>query len=171
MENCVLLANVEKSISVVMTPHFSVCASVFWVAFGALLAETSVTWSKRTMVFALLAGCVVLFLEWLYVYARTGDFAGDSFFALPFVVIPLFLLVKASDMRIAHAKALRMFSVVAFPLHYSVIYCTSCILKRTPISDDYGVIRFLCAIVASVGVMFLIRKAETADIHAVRWLH
>ena len=171
VKDCGLLASVENDISVVMTPQFSVLASVFWVAVGALLAGKPVTCSKRTIAFALFAGCVILLLEWLYVYVRTGDFAGDSFFALPFVVIPLFLLVKASDMKIASAKNLRMFSVVAFPLHYSVIYCIHCILKRTTIVDGFGVIRFFSAIAASIVVVMLIRKAERAGIYVVRWLH
>ena len=165
------LSVLEECVSSIMVPQFSVFASILWISVGAVLAERHLVCSRKCLIHLILLGAVLLFCEWHFVYAMTGNFDEDCLFSLPLVVVPLFLLIKDSCVQNKYAKELRLFSVIAYPCHYSVIYCINCFMRLFKVSDEYGAIRFCLVLVIVITITCLIRKAETKGLSIVRWLH
>ena len=170
LEGIPLLCVWHKFYRLIANPVYSVSSAILWVALGALLAQRRMRIGRSAMVASFIVGCCLLYCEWRYVVGHGGGISNDCYFSLPFVVVPLFLLLKDIDLRCAIAHDLREFSVVAYPLHYAVIICSAHVLNFWGIGDDSGLVRFMIGLMAVVCIMWGIRKAAAHGITAVNWL-
>ena len=155
-------------------PGTNFCAGLLWVAIGAYLAnagrkclQTYMSW----LWLALIVGCVLLFAEW-FIVMRAGNGGNNSgLFTLPIVVVPIFLLVRESDLKCNCTNEMRRFSIIAYPLHYSIILCTAGVLRLIGIADRIGFIRFAVGLIGCLIAYRLICVLENRGVKIVSYLH
>ncbi len=151
--------------------------AMFWVAIGSWIAdfsmrrESHILASRRVLFAVLVIGAALLYGEWMIACRRYGRVAtNDWLLSLPVVVIPILMLVK--DLRISCpiAKDLRLFSVVSYPMHFSIIVCVLGVLRYFDIVDAYGIVRFLVSLIAVIAGFLLIRICKKHKVPFFSWM-
>lgn len=145
-----------------------------WVVTGMWLADLETNErcnNKRSGIILLCLGIVLLFVESGFVCANGHGFKNVIYLSLPIIVIPSFLLVKNLSITCKQARQLRKFSIIAYPLHYSVLVCCMGLMRHIGYSDSYGVVLFLIGVLSSAIAYFLIEAAEKKGVGLVAWLH
>ena len=155
-------------------PQFCITAALLPVSLGAVIARYGVLSALRPVVLwtFLVLGCIVLYMEWRYVGHHGNGIGNDCYFSLPLVYFPMFLLVKSVQIQLGYAKLLRLFSIIVFPLHFSVNSLTVGILKFA------GIEGFVCPLLlfgvgvgSATAVCVVIVQLEKRGINTLKWLH
>ena len=130
----------------------------FWIVVGKILAECSSDKMPNSKPLVLLsaAGIVLLYCEQFLIVSRGWSVADDCFFALPFVCIPVFLLLFNCDIQVKHARYLRCASTVTFCLHANLQF----ILRSYFGCDVSQNAMFVIVLIASWILTFSILKLE-----------
>lgn len=100
-------------------------AALLWFALGKLLADTREALdsvSTRRLIIASAIGFAALCFEHYWVTANAWNHYRDWFFSLPFVCVPLFLLVLRARVSIPFARELRAASTVTYCLHFTLFF-------------------------------------------------
>ncbi len=131
---CCLLTNYAKA--PLIEPHLASLRSMFigpcsffsalvWFSMGKLLVEAhdfAESIEIKNLAIASAAGFAVLCLEHWWVVLNAWNLENDVFFSLPFVCVPLFLLVLRFRVSIPFARELRITSVVTYCLHCTLFF-------------------------------------------------
>ncbi len=169
--NYPLLGSFRDAFSAIANPLYSFCAAIFWVCVGIALAEKSGRAQRTRILPMLIMGLVLLYGEWRYVYVRYGKLANDCYFSLPAVVIPMFVLVRDCGIKFKFSLEARFFSIMSYPLHFSIIKCIRGAFKMIGVSDANGVCVFSATIVSVVAICFAVRAVENRGFSYTKILH
>lgn len=101
------------------TPYNSFWAGLFWVALGKVLADYLAGGipSSRSLVVLGLCGMIALALEQVVIVLNHFSVVTDSFFSLPLIVAPIFLLTLKWNCKLISASFFRAASTVTYCLH------------------------------------------------------
>lgn len=170
--HCAWLREINDLHEIFAYPPRSFTAALIWVAIGAFVADRRVYIGKIALYCATVCGAGLLYIEWLWAKSLNGCYSSGCYFSLPCLVVPLFLIAKDIKLSIGCARQLRVFSVVTYCIHYSVVITVWNIGKRFAFWDEFGMIRFCLAIVCSLIAYLIITKIEALKIcRCVQYLH
>lgn len=105
-------------------PYNSFWAGLFWVSLGKYVADCRgcMGATSRQLVVLGVIGLMVLGAEQFIIQMNHFAVVNDSFFSLPLVVVPAFLLLLRLDINFRGAAFLRAASTVVYCLHGTLRY-------------------------------------------------
>ena len=101
-------------------PYNSFWASFLWVVLGKMVADSQVSLSMvpaKKLAVAFFVGIMLLYTEQFVVIAFGFAGENDAFFSLPFVCLPVFILVLGIRREVKCAGFLRSASTVIYCVH------------------------------------------------------
>ena len=144
------------------------------VSLGAFIARHSFMSMLKPIAWwmFIVFGCIVLYAEWCYVGQRGHGIGNDCYFSLPLVYVPMFMFVKSVQIELDCAKLLRLFSIVVFPMHFSVNSLTVGVLKFLGLQGYISpFLLFWVGVGSAAAVCFAIVQFEKRGVNALKWLH
>ena len=168
------LSALKRYHCMVAAPQFCVTAALLPVSLGAFIARHSFMSMLKPIAWwmFIVFGCIVLYAEWCYVGQRGHGIGNDCYFSLPLVYVPLFMFVKSVQIELDCAKLLRLFSIVVFPMHFSVNSLTVGVLKFLGLQGYISpLLLFWVGVGSAAAVCFAIVQFEKRGVNALKWLH
>ena len=153
---------------------FSFPVAIVYIIIGKKFSdkEEDIIVSLKDYLF-LIISCILLFIEWRICYSFTGTYNNDCYFMLLPCSYFIFKIVLSKKMYIKNSKSFRTFSVICFPLHGSLQYLITFLLKHfINNSNLIGLLSFIITLLCCYIIYLTILRLEKNKLfHFLKYSH